>query len=90
MKLVCRNCESDRIASLDRYLGTCEGEVRVDGSEVTFEPGGYTELNWDSCEQIGWECRDCFSSECLVDEKDNLDATLLRLTRRKSHEVRRT
>ena len=56
----CRNCGSDRIRSVDRYVGTCAGTFQEDG---TWEPDGYTEIHWDSCEQIGWDCADCDDSE---------------------------
>lgn len=61
--LVCRGCGSPSIYSLDQYLGTCAGEARQpDGKPAEFDPGGYTEINWDSCTQVGWGCSDCGAS----------------------------
>lgn len=78
----CANCQaSDSIASVDEYIGTCEGSVTVTDGKLDFEPHGYTEIHWDSCNQIGWSCRSCFSEEIVQGEKDNLDKALRRLVK---------
>jgi hypothetical protein len=62
MAVVCRKCGAEgTVASVDQYIGTCDGEVEVlaDGG-LEFEPGGYTEIVWDSCEQLGWQCGACY------------------------------
>lgn len=77
----CASCKATHsIASVDQYQGTCRGDV-VGAADLQFMPAGYTEIHWDSCEQIGWSCRNCFA-EVLVstdDPLDNLDAALKRL-----------
>jgi len=84
MSLVCSHCGSGPIASLDQYIGTCEGAIvhRADGS-LDFEPDGYTKISWDSCEQIGWQCRTCFATETAIVDRDGerepLDDALRRL-----------
>ena len=87
--LVCRTCGGDAIASLDQYLATCRGDASVnDKGEVDFEPAGYTEISWDSCKQLGWECLSCFDTVQVdtENENDNLDAALLRLATTKPHD----
>ena len=63
--LVCRNCGSENIRSVDEYVGTCAGEARAPGGVSGFEPAGYTEIAWDSCTQVGWDCGDCSASASL-------------------------
>lgn len=66
--LVCRHCGSTSIKSVDRYVGTCSGVARSNAKTgaLEFEPGGWTEINWDSCKQVGWQCGSCYASEEYV------------------------
>lgn len=79
-EIVCRNCGSDSIASFDEYIGTCLGQVTINKrGTLEFQPGGYTEIAWDSCQQTGWQCRSCFTLEVIRDTGDDLNEALLRL-----------
>jgi len=82
MTVRCRHCKAtDSVASYDRYLATCSGDVLVSGHTpytLEFEPGGYTEISWDSCEQLGWECMSCFQT-VLTQEGEDDGASLRRL-----------
>lgn len=49
---VCPKCGADdTLRSVDQYIGTCD---HFDG-----EPQGYTEIFWDTCEEIARECSAC-------------------------------
>lgn len=61
--LVCRHCGAEGISSTDSYVGTCNGETRLIDGVPEFDPGGYTEINWDSCIQTGYECSSCGHEE---------------------------
>lgn len=84
----CLHCggEASAIASVDQYTATCRGEVTIDKNrELEFEPAGYTEIDWDSCDQIGWQCLNCLAEEIAPVDKDGerepLDKTLRRLVK---------
>jgi hypothetical protein len=84
VNVICRHCgEGDAVASLDNYHGTCAGRIEVSPSgELGFEPGGYTRIAWDTCEQLGWLCLDCGATELIVDEQGlrrSLDEALAEL-----------
>ncbi len=58
----CPKCGEDTIRSIDTYIGTCDHYLG--------EPQGYTEICWDSCECIGYDCSECGWEYMFTKEDD--------------------
>jgi hypothetical protein len=61
--LVCPSCGNDEVACADVVLATALGEWVVEGNDVVFDPGGDTDIHWDS-QQPRDSARPCFCGDC--------------------------
>ncbi len=59
IKLVCPNCGSDSLATIEDLSGSAYGSAYEEKGERHFSHQGWTEVYWDSSETRGVECRDC-------------------------------
>jgi DNA-directed RNA polymerase subunit RPC12/RpoP len=77
MTIGCKSCRSREIYSVESIEGTCAGTILDNGE---WEPGGYTEVAWDSAETTGYGCATCGEeastlAELLVEWSDGDDET---------------
>lgn len=52
VELRCPHCGNTEVGESDVILGTAEGGWAIVNGERAFEPGGYTEVHWDSQEPV--------------------------------------
>lgn len=62
----CKGCGSDRIASVETLLGSCNIEGIDDDGAPEFS--GSTDVHWDTSTTTGYECRDCGMETVELDD----------------------
>jgi len=95
--LVCPNCHSDNLGTIEDISGValCSAYVDISNGDRSVEHDGWTDVCWDSSTSVGITCRDCmweshsdnYMADLILDPESNAAQTELEVNDARSPEL---